>query len=199
MRERVAGWALAAVVAAAAGTGAVACGGGTVAPAPPPLRPDPRAGPVRSVARQPGDCQPVAPGEGPEPLSHDERSIEEADNLARQGSELLKQAAAGDDRGKSEKLVQQAVHRFITALLADPYNVDATYTLAAAYARIGRGQCAVNLLARLVPLGRLPRLAARVEEKLDLLLGRKQYRGRLDPDFFDLRDDPRFRELVKSF
>jgi hypothetical protein len=38
-----------------------------------------------------------------------------------------------------------------------------------------------------------------VEEKLDLLLGRKQYRGRLDPDFFDLRDDPRFRELVKSF
>lgn len=177
-----------------------ACGGGTkVKSAPQPLRPEPRKmAPQPQVTRN--DCEPISPSEGPAPLSYSERSIEEADNLANQGFALLQQAGArGADPAGGEQMVEQAVHRFITALLADPYNVHATYNLAAAYARIGRAQCAVNLLARLVPLRKLPSQSARVEEKLDRLLGRKGYKGRLDPDFFDLRDDPRFRDLVKNF
>ena len=83
--------------------------------------------------------------------------------------------------------------------MADPYNVDATYTLAAAYARIDRPQCAVNLLARLVALRKHKSQRDKVVKRLDRLLGRDEYSGRLDPDFFDLRDDPRFRELVKQF
>jgi len=184
-------------LAAAAG-----CGGGggkaaAVKPAPPPLRPPPR--PVRApLSEERSDCDPIAPSDGPPPLTYDERSVEEAENLANQGSDLLK-SAPGDDVRQGQEALEQAVHRFITALLADPYNVNATYNLAAAYARIGRGQCAVNLLARLVPMRKLPSLAAKVEEKLDRLLGRDEYRGRLDPDFFELRDDPRFRDLVKNF
>lgn len=177
-----------------------ACGGGQkVKGAPPPLRPQPRKmAPQPTVTRD--DCEPVSPSEGPAPLSFAERSIEESENLANQGVALLQQAGAGAaDQGGGEQMLEQAVHRFITALLADPYNVNATYNLAAAYARIHRPQCAVNLLARLVPLRKLPSQTAKVEEKLDRLLGRKGYKGRLDPDFFDLRDDPRFRDLVKNF
>ena len=190
---------MAALLATAAG-GPAACGGGsTVKPAPPPLRPQARRAPLPAAQRQRSDCESVVPSDGPSPLSYEERSVEEAENLANQGYDLLQGSSADQDSRESEQMLEQAVHRFITALLADPYNVHATYNLAAAYARIGRGQCAVNLLSRLVPLRRLPSLASKVEEKLDRLLGRKEYRGRLDPDFFELRDDPRFRDLVKNF
>lgn len=174
------------------------CGGGAIKAAPPPLRPEPRAVQAQPVQER-SDCDAVLPSDGPAALTYAERSVEEAENLANQGSDLLQQSAPAEDQAQNERLLEQAVHRFITALLADPYNVNATYNLAAAYARIGRAQCAVNLLARLVPMRDLPSLAPRVEEKLDRLLGRKDYKGRLDPDFFDLRDDPRFRELVKNF
>ena len=191
--------ALAAALLAPAGA-AAGCGGGKIKTAPPPLRPQARSSPAQAGAqRQRSDCEEIVPSDGPAPLSYDERSVEEAENLANQGFDMLQQSAPSDDGAASEEMLEQAVHRFITALLADPYNVHATYNLAAAYARIGRGQCAVNLLARLVPLRRLPSLTAKVEEKLDRLLGRKEYRGRLDPDFFELRDDPRFRDLVKNF
>lgn len=198
-RPRPVRWMMAALLATAVG-GPAACGGGsTVKPAPPPLRPQARRAPLPAAQRQRSDCESVVPSDGPSPLSYEERSVEEAENLANQGYDLLQGSSADQDSQQSEQMLEQAVHRLITALLADPYNVHATYNLAAAYARIGRGQCAVNLLSRLVPLRRLPSLAPKVEEKLDRLLGRKEYRGRLDPDFFELRDDPRFRDLVKNF
>lgn len=178
--------------------GALLCGcAHSVPPAPPPLRPAPRATGDRDTERR-TDCAPLSPSDGPAPLSYDERSVEESDNLANQGFSLLEQSSKAEGEAR-EHLFEQAVHRFITALLADPYNVHATYNLAAAYARIGRAQCAVNLLSRLVPLEKLRSQHGKVEDKLDRLLGRKEYRGKLDPDFLPLRDDPRFRDVVRNF
>lgn len=168
--------------------------------APPPLRPPPRESTTRELERDRSDCDPVEGRSGLPALVYEERSIEEAENLAGQGSQLLEAAGRTDEPGaERERLVVQAVARLITALLADPYNVQATYNLAAAYARIGRAQCAVNLLGRLVPLRRLPSQRAEVEARLNRLFGRAGYRGRLDPAFLNLRDDPRFRELAKDF
>lgn len=174
---------------------AAACASATPKPAPPPRRPLPMA-----QKEAPKDCMPWSIAALPPAVPHDRRSIEESENLAEAASQLL---GASQDRGKPldvrQRLMTDAVDRLITALLADPYNVEATYVLAATYARIGRAQCAVNLLGRLGALEKLPSLRAAASAKIDLLLGRGEFRGRMDPDFFELRDDPRFREVVAKF
>lgn len=177
-----------------------ACGGkGPIPEAPPPRRPEEIAV-EREQPDVPDDCQPIDAGQQPPSVAYRERSIVEAKNLADEGFNMLKQAEDPKlPRAAQEDLITQSVDRFITALLADPYNVHATYNLAAAYARIGRGQCAVNLLDRLVLLHRLPSQHDAVETKLDRLLGRGRYRNDLDPDFDALRNDERFREVVKKF
>jgi thioredoxin-like negative regulator of GroEL len=88
-----------------------------------------------------------------------------------------------------------SVEDFLTALAADPYNVHATYGLAAAYAKIGRKQCALNLLTRLLQMRPHASKHAEVEAHIDHLLGRKQA---LDPDFNDMRRDDRFRGLIEK-
>ncbi len=128
-----------------------------------------------------------------------ERSIEEAANLADQGAAMMKASKSKKvTEPERERLFTQAVRRFITALAADPYNVHATYSLAAAYARIERTQCAVNLLARLAALRKLPTRRVLVQAKLDRLFGRGTFDGNLDPDFLQLRADPRFREIARD-
>lgn len=134
------------------------------------------------------------------PIKYNERSVIEAKNLAEDGFTSLNRAEDGKlPKPEREKLIVEAVELFVTALQADPYNVHATYNLSAAYARIGRQQCAVNLLERLVKLHRLPSLHDEVETKLDRLLGRGRYRNDLDPDFFELRDEENFREVIRKF
>ena len=62
-----------------------------------------------------------------------------------------------------EQYQTDAVNDFITALAADPYNVKATYGLAAAYAKIGRKQCSINLLTRMLQMRPHPSKKAEVE------------------------------------
>jgi hypothetical protein len=92
-------------------------------------------------------------------------------------------------------MIKSAVDDFIDSLKADPYDVKATYGLAAAYAKIGRTQCSINLLTRLLQMRPHVSKHAEVEAALDRLLGRRQV---LDPDFSEMRGDERFRELIKK-
>jgi hypothetical protein len=161
---------------------------------PPPLRPEAEAAARPQSAQK--DCEPLDPSSEPKPLSFDERSIPEGTRLAEQGKAKLRTARSAEvTRATQEDMITQAVDDFITALRADPYNVEATYSLAAAYATISRRQCVINLLTRLLQLRGHPSKRGDVEAHLDRLLGRKQT---LDPDFAEMRKDERFRALIQK-
>jgi hypothetical protein len=158
---------------------------------PPPLRPEPVPKPEVVVAK---DCEATDPASEQKPIAFDQRSIPEGSRLAEQGYAKLKAANSAEvDRMTRENYQSDAVNDFITALSADPYNIKATYGLAAAYAKVGRKQCSINLLTRMLQLRPHPSKKAEVEHYIDQLLGRKQA---LDPDFSDMRRDNRFRELI---
>ena len=191
-RVVVAVLALGALVASGAG-----CGGKqTPTPPPPPLRPEAEPAPPKQQTVVQKDCEPINPDHEAKPLSFDERSIPEGTRLAEQGRAKLRTAQSAEvTRLTREDMITQAVTDFITALRADPYNVEATYSLAAAYATIGRPQCTINLLTRLLQMRPHPSKHADVERHLDKLLGRKQV---LDPDFAEMRKDERFRALIQK-
>lgn len=162
---------------------------------PPPLRPEAEPAPLaaKPVAK---DCDPVDPDDELKPISFDERSIPEGARLAEQGRAELKTAESAEiDKLTREQYLTDAVDHMITALAADPYNVNATYNLAAAYAVINRPQCSLNLLTRLLQMRPHQSKRADVEGALDKLLGRKQP---LDPAFMDMRGDERFRSLIRK-
>lgn len=166
-----------------------------VTPPPPPLRPEANAAQKTAESAQ-KDCEPVDADHEGKPLAFDARSIPEGHRLAEQGRAKLRAAQSAEvTRAAREDLTTQAVQDFITALRADPYNVPATYSLAAAYATIGRYQCTVNLLTRLLQMRPHASKRAEVEQHIDKLLGRKQT---LDPDFAEIRKDDRFRALIKK-
>jgi hypothetical protein len=172
-----------------------ACGGGQeMTPPPPPLRPDPE--PLPKVAAADKDCTPTDPKEELKALTFDERSIPEGQRLADLGNGNLKVAESSDvARSTKESSITDAVKYYITSLGADPYNVSSTYGLAAAYAMIGRKQCSINMLTRLLQMRPHPSKHAEVEAAIDHLLGRRQP---LDPDFLDMRRDERFRSLIEK-
>jgi hypothetical protein len=174
-----------------------ACGGAEeITPPPPPLRPKPLDvdRPKRGLAKD--DCEVTDPADEDPAKTFQQRSIPEAEKLAQQGVANLKAAASKEvDPQTRESLITDAVDLFITALLADPYNVTATYYLAAAYGRIGRVECSINLLKRLMQMREHASRKDDVAAALDMLLGRN--RQPLDPDFNDMRDDPRFRALIE--
>jgi hypothetical protein len=168
------------------------CGGAQEIPAPPPpLRPEPEPKQELLVAK---DCTPTDPSMELKPIAFDERSIPEGQRLADQAYATLASANSAEvDRLTREQYTTDAVRDFLTALAADPYNVKATYGLAAAYAKIGRRQCSINLLTRMLQMRPHASKKAQVEAFIDRLLGRKQA---LDPDFAEMRRDKGFRELI---
>jgi hypothetical protein len=179
----------------AAGSVLAGCGSKQeMTPPPPPLRPDPEPQPETTKIVAQTDCEPVDADHELKPMPFGERSIPESTKLSDQARSELKTAESAEvDRPTRESYITQAVDDFNTALKADPYNVSATYGLAAAYARIGRHQCALNLLTRIIQMRAHSSKRPEVEAELDKLLGRK---GPLDADFSDMRKDDKFRALI---
>lgn len=185
-----------ALALAAAALLAVACSKKQEITAPPqPLRPEPEATADQAKDQQ-KDCEVVTPEMEEKPMAFDQRAITESAKLSDGARQNLKLAESAEiERIQREEYITYAVRDLITALRGDPYNVAATYTLAKAYARIGRPQCSMNLLTRLLQMRPHPSKRPLVEQHLDMLLGRKQA---LDPDFAEMRRDDRFRQLIKE-
>lgn len=162
---------------------------------PQPLRPEPEPV-VDKEKKEQKDCEVVTTEMEEKPMAFDQRAITESSKLSDGAKANLKLAESAEvERIQREEYITIAVRDLITALRGDPYNVSATYTLAKAYARIGRPQCSMNLLTRLLQMRTHPSKRPAVETHLDILLGRKQA---LDPDFAEMRRDERFRELIKK-
>lgn len=170
---------------------------GTVPAAPKPFRPP--AKPVVKPKPQQTDCAPTVIESLDPAVPYEKRVIVESNNLSTQAIKQLgdanKEGMPAPDR---EALFIEAVDGLKTALVSDPYNVAATYYLAAAYASIERPQCAINLLDRLALLRRLASHTPAVEARVDRLLGRNNYKGKLDPAFDHMRADERFRVVVEK-
>lgn len=176
-----------------------ACGGGQkLTPPPPPFRPEEVVveGPAAPTKV---DCEPTNQALTPSAWTYQQRApaIQESAALAASGlSKLQATEGVGLDPKTREELITDAVDEFLAALGADPYNVNATYNLAAAYARINRKQCSINLLDRLVLMKDHASRKVEVNQKFDRLLGRNN--TPLDPDFRDMRQDDRFRCVVSN-
>ena len=169
-----------------------------VTPPPPPFRPEPvKAGGPGAPTKT--DCDPPNPAMTPDAKTYAERAprIDEAKRLSEEGLAKL-QAAEGSslDPASRETLITDAVQSFLDSLSADPYNVNATYNLAAAYARINRKQCSYNMLDRLIQMRNHASRSTEVNQKLDRLLGRNK--TPLDPDFRDMRSAPMFDCLINN-
>lgn len=175
------------------------CKSKPVVTAPPPaLRPEPMP-PEKPDAPTKTDCDPPDPALMPDAKTYAERAprIQEAQRLSEEGLAKL-QAAEGTslDPASRETLITDSVSTFLDALAADPYNVNATYNLAAAYARIKRRQCSYNMLERLILMRDHPSRKDEINKKLDRLLGRNK--TQLDPDFREFRSDPVFDCLINN-
>lgn len=186
------------VLLAIALTFTVACAKqGPVPVAPKPFRP-----PAKQVVKpkpQQTDCEPTVVESADPAVPYEKRVIVESNNLS---TEAIKQLADANKEGMPapdrEALFIEAVDGLKTALVSDPYNVAATYYLAAAYASIERPQCAINLLERLALLRKLGSHTVNVEARVDRLLGRNKYKGKLDPAFDQMRANDRFRLVVEK-
>jgi len=173
------------------------CGNkGPVPDAPSPKRPKERGG--EDVAKKKADCKPTDASAIPGAIPEAQRRKVESLNLAAEASTMLG-TAAKLRKQKRETLIEQSVEKLNTALAADPYNVEATYTLAGVQAMVGRTQCTVNLLARLLELRKLDSYKAAVKERLDKLEGRGNFAGRLDPMFAKVRGKNLYRQLARKF
>jgi len=145
------------------------------------------------------DCDPMSPDQGPPPKSVNGKDLKEAERIASEGLHNLI-AAEKQDKPYAEvtTLIEQSVGQFHQSLALDPQNVKATYNLSAAYARIGRNQCALNLVARLVAMNRLGERKKDVGDAFDRIWGSGtgRWKGKPDPDFDHLRTDKRLTDLV---
>jgi hypothetical protein len=167
-------------------------------PPPPPLRPAPLPPPPPPPQAK-TDCDASTPQSTLPAVSFAVREprIQEAQKLANAAVADLQAAEGGElDPKTREAFITSAVEGLLNALNADPYNVHATYNLAAAYARIERKQCSLNMLERLMLMKDHHSRKVEVGQKIDRLLGRNA--ARLDPDFNDLRQDKRFGCLISN-
>jgi hypothetical protein len=181
------------------------------APADEPMRPEAKALPPvvhveervpvsEPLPQSPQDCEAVAPNAGQPPRPYKELKVDDAERTALEARKILFESEKNIPPEEVSQKIEAAVQRFIAALSDDPYNVIANYNLAAAYARIGRNQCSLNLLARVAAMKDFHSRKAAVDQRKEALFGTGKRKAKgPDPDFQNLRGTPPFEAIIKNF
>ena len=142
---------------------------GPVTAPPPPLRPKALPPPPPPSAAK-TDCDPSGPGTTSDAVTYAVRQprIDEAQKLANAAVASLQAGEGAElDPATREAFITEAVDGLLNALNADPYNVHATYNLAAAYARARRKECSKALLKRLAALEKYTDFQAESKRMID--------------------------------
>ncbi len=142
-------------------------------PAGPPLRP------MEKLEESTADC--AKQTSAPPSVPYSERRIGEGSKFASLG---VRELTTSKNLGASARYFQ-------LSLKADPYNVHATYNLAATYALAGKQKCSLTLLQRILDLRSLASYKAESTKKLKLLLDEG------DPDFNGIRASAAFQAFAK--
>jgi hypothetical protein len=103
---------------------------------------------------------------------------------AKIGAQNAENKMAGIDKAvgmQRRNMVVEALGILNEALRIDPYSPQATFTMASAYAYVGKKKCALALLGRLNDLGGFPDLAGDV--------GKLKARAKADPSFEPFRKE----------
>lgn len=109
----------------------------------------------------------------------DPRKARPQPTQSRQLVDLGDVAIASSDRAQQADskvgLIREAIDKYRTALLKDPYNSDATLKLAVAYDKVLRKGCALAMLRRLASLGNNPKIAPEAPRQIDAVSDNSQW------------------------
>jgi hypothetical protein len=83
-----------------------------------------------------------------------------------QADASLGTADSASDAGTRASMTIEAINQYKKALADDPYSPEATYKLAAAYARVRKKKCATDLLTRLAELKKNPEFEAEAKRMI---------------------------------
>jgi hypothetical protein len=164
------------VVIAAAAAGAAGCqplygGKPERLPAPSRKKPPKEEATVEAPVKTIDECQ--------ADFRSDPRAVRQQASLASQltgeGDTAFASSAKAADPTAQASLLRESVDKYRSALIKDPYSIEATLKLALAYDKALRKGCAIAMLKRLAALAANPRFARTANPAIDSISDNAQW------------------------
>lgn len=109
-----------------------------------------------------------------DPVSVKADDARKSKQLVEEGEITLAQLPKTKEPAQQASLITRSIEIYRSALLKDPYNADATYSLAVAYDMVYRKGCALALLKRIQKLEANPRFKTSARRVADVVADNPQ-------------------------